>query len=239
MGRISENIKYLMRERGISANKLSTLIPIKRQSIDSYCSGKTEPRGKNLKLLADYFDVSEEWLLVGDTEIEPPIVNKNGVVFTELPNGQYLMAMPIIGVSAQAGFTDYDVDEVRLEDMPKHSVIVDKYHKGNYYAFEVSGDSMDNGTNKAICHGDIVATRELARDNWSSRLRIKERPYWIIFTQDASRPLLKQIVEHNVNAGTIRCHSLNTSPEYDDFELSLSRVQRLFYVIRITRNIDF
>jgi hypothetical protein len=44
---------------------------------------------------------------------------------------------------------------------------------------------------------------------------------------------VKQIVEHNVEEGVIRCHSINPSPEYHDFDIDLREVTRIFKVAAI------
>ncbi|HYD91962.1 MAG TPA: hypothetical protein VEA37_10810, partial [Flavobacterium sp.] len=94
---------------------------------------------------------------------------------------------------------------------------------------------MDDGTKDAIPSGYIVSTRELQQHHWRSKLRFKDYRFWVIYTTEASMPLLKEIVAHDVDKGTITIHSLNDSPEYEDRELSLNSIKKLFYVIDIHR----
>jgi hypothetical protein len=44
---------------------------------------------------------------------------------------------------------------------------------------------------------------------------------------------VKQIVEHKIEEGIIRCHSINPSPQYHDFEIDLREVSRIFRVAAI------
>lgn len=189
-----------------------------------------------LKDVAKYVNfTTEDWLLYGENGEVYETDNNNGNHFIELSNGQYLMIMPTVGVEVQARYLDSSSDVEFIAELPKHSIIVDDVKKGSYVAFVVSGDSMDNGLSNAIMAGDVVATRELQRVHWRDKIRYKDFPNWIIYTTKSAKPLLKQIVSHDTDTGMIVCHSLNDSPEYSDFELNLNDVNKLFYVIRITR----
>lgn len=197
-------------------------------------------------ITSKYPNISYDWLLNGEGEMfikkednavvnEPYEIyvtaNKNGSDFLKLENGQYLMTMPLAEWSVQAGLLDHYQDIEYVKDMAKHSIIVDEPYKGRYMAFRVKGDSMDNGTSEGFVQNMIVSTRELQRQHWTSKLRYKDFPYWIIYTTQNKMPLLKEIIDHDVETGVITCHSLNDSPEYNDFELHINDVQALFYVI--------
>lgn len=164
--------------------------------------------------------------------------NKNANSFAKLPNGQWLMTMPLAEFSIQAGLLDHYQDLDYMEGLAQHSIIVDNPVKGKYIAFRVSGDSMDSGGRDAILPNSIVSTRELQRQHWTSKLRFKDFPYWVIYTTQAKMPLLKEIVSHDVYKGVITCHSLNSDPGYTDFDLSLNDVQALFYVVNVYRDIS-
>ena len=87
---------------------------------------------------------------------------------------------------------------------------------------------MDNGTWNSFRKGDVVLVRELDRSDWMPHLRIDKWPFWVVVFDNNIR--LKQIVKHD--GDTITLHSLNPSPEYSDFSLNLSKVSRLFNVIK-------
>lgn len=182
--------------------------------------------------------VNEADLVVREPYVMDYVENSNYNTFMKLPNGQYLMTMPLAEFAIQAGFLDHYQDLEFLADMPVHSIIVDKPVKGRYVAYRVKGDSMDSGKNDAIMQNNIVACRELQMVHWSSKIRFKDFPYWVIYTTQSQYPLLKEIVAHDTQNGTIRCHSLNEAPEYTDFELSLNDVQALFYVVDVSRSVS-
>lgn len=62
------NLKILRREMGLSQQKLALVIDSSQQNIHRYENGFYEPDIKTLKLLADFFDTSIDYL-VGRTDI--------------------------------------------------------------------------------------------------------------------------------------------------------------------------
>jgi len=167
-----------------------------------------------------------------------PFENKNGNNFIQLPNGQYYMTVPLAEFKVQAGFLDHYQDADYLMDLQQHGMVVEKPVQGRYVAFRVSGDSMDDGSINAIPRNSIVSTRELQRQHWSSKLRYRDFPYWIIYTRQSKLPLLKEIIDHDVATGFVTCHSLNDSPEFHDFQIHIDEIQALFYVIDVTKSVS-
>lgn len=106
---------------------------------------------------------------------------------------------------------------------------IDKVYHGKYVAFEVDGDSMDDGTRKSFQRGDVVLARMLDRQHWTTNLHITTWPFWVVCWGNNIR--LKQIVSQG--EGNITLHSLNPSPEYTDFTLPLDDVNMLFNVIEV------
>ena len=62
MENFSERIKNLREERGLSQEALGAVIGVKRFSIYTYEKGRACPDMKGLIALADYFDVSLDYL---------------------------------------------------------------------------------------------------------------------------------------------------------------------------------
>jgi len=62
MATFSERIKELRQEKGISQEELGNIIGVKRFSIYSYEKDKSYPEMKGLIALAEYFDVSMDYL---------------------------------------------------------------------------------------------------------------------------------------------------------------------------------
>lgn len=234
-------IKQKREKLGLTQKELADLIGASRETIINYEKGKPIPKSKD-EILSKVLDQDEAHnTIVRSKEIvklAADFENKNGNKFIELPNGQFYMLMPLADFNIQAGFLSNYQDADFLMDLSQHGILVDKPVQGRYVAFKVNGDSMDDGSSNAISRNSIVSTRELQRHLWNSKLRYRDFPFWVIYTTQSKMPLLKEIIEHNTEEGYIVCHSLNDSPEFTDFKLSIDDVQALFYVIDVNRTVS-
>ena len=70
-----ERIKELRERLGLTQQKFSDRIGLKRQTIAAYEMGKIEPSDSTLLLLCKEFNVNEEWLRTGKGEIFLPESN--------------------------------------------------------------------------------------------------------------------------------------------------------------------
>lgn len=185
-----------------------------------------------------YPDLNTQWLLKGEGEMlkgdneekNPYLITKTGTQYFEMPNGSFLMSVPFVPIKAYAKYVDECIDLEADAVMEQYNFIVDKIGHGRYMAFEIKGDSMDDDTRGSLCEGDIVLARELSRDLWRDKLHIHQYPNWIIVLNNTI--LCKQIIEQDLEKGTITCHSLNPSPEYSNFELKLDDICQMFNIIQ-------
>ena len=127
---------------------------------------------------------------------------------------------PLISQYAYGGYMRGFADPIYIKEQPTYTARV-KHNGGNYVAFEVKGDSMDDRSYRSICEGDLILGRELQKEYWTSRLHI---PKVFIIVHKEEGVVIKEIVEHDVETGRILCHSWNPLPEYEDFELNLKDV---------------
>lgn len=58
----SERLKRLRKNKGLKQQELAEIFGIKQNSYSDWENGKTEPSFDNLVKLADFFDVSLDWL---------------------------------------------------------------------------------------------------------------------------------------------------------------------------------
>jgi len=75
---IGEKIDQLIKESGITAYKLSKDIYVSQSAISNWISGKKKPIAPLVKLIADYFNVSFDWLLKDKGEMEDGIDSSHG-----------------------------------------------------------------------------------------------------------------------------------------------------------------
>lgn len=244
----SIDVKAIRKKLGMTQESFGDAIGVSKRTIVKYENGHPVPESKVklIRLISEQNATSDEvnqdsslvLIPVTDPYKMDFFENNNANSFMKLENGQYLMTMPLAEFSIQAGLLDHYQDIEYIKEMAKHSIIVDEPARGRYMAFRVKGDSMDNGTSDAILHDSVVSTRELQRQHWTNKIRYNDFPYWVIYTTESRYPLLKQIIDHDVERGIIKCHSLNDGPEFPDFDLSLDTVQALFYVIDVSRKLS-
>jgi hypothetical protein len=164
-------------------------------------------------------------------DIEYAGENKNGGIFYRDKNsGKLYLSVPHVPYAARGEFPNLADSLEPTTEWGRETYEVDKKVNGRYFSFDVRGDSMDNGMRKSLQDGDKVLVRELELDNWRT-LRAGDHRFWVLVFD--SSVLIKEISSFNGDTGTIICHSLNPSPEYHDFTLSLDNVRYLYYVIKI------
>ena len=138
---------------------------------------------------------------------------------------------PLVSQYAYAGYISGYADEEYIENLPVVPFIADHEAKGNYVAFEVRGDSMDNGTDEGYMEGDRLLGREIPPDLWAnSKLHIRKWDFIIVHTEGI---LIKRIIAHDVDKHLITIHSLNEM--YEDKVLDLKDVRKIFNVIELQR----
>lgn len=237
---------YRLKQNGIMNNE-ATLTKIKQ--------GIQQPSRKMLdKYLTFYPQVNPVWLLLGNGEpmlsgakpmeqnVVPEVMlpkanelyleTKSGMKYYELGESQYKMRVPFVPFNAYARYicdTSSPIEQER-DEWDEIDFIVDKIGHGNYMAFEIKGDSMDDDSKRSFSHGDKVLVRELDRVHWKDGIRINQYPFWVIVLGNTI--LCKQIIAHDTEQNLITCHSLNPSPEYQDFTVSLDDTYRLFNVVQ-------
>jgi phage repressor protein C with HTH and peptisase S24 domain len=154
--------------------------------------------------------------------------------FVDLGNGQYIMIVPLVQDYAYAGYLAGYQDEEYIDELPKHSFVVNKQHRGKYMAFQVIGDSMSNGTEESITEGSTVTGREIQRHLWSSRFHIHRFKDYVIVHKEGI--LIKRIIRHDVDSGVITCQSLNPDKDaYPDFDLNLDDCSQIFNIVNVTQ----
>ncbi|MDQ1088612.1 helix-turn-helix domain-containing protein [Siphonobacter sp. SORGH_AS_1065] len=183
------------------------------------------------------FDEAEPINTIEDSENPNIFTTNNGIEFKELGDGRLQMTMPLVDQSASAGYMESWADPTYIDELPKHTIIREKRHRGFYRAFRVKGDSMDNGLKDAICNGDIVAGRKIEKQYWTSKLHIDTYEVFVIVHQTQGIAI-KSILDHDVKNGKITCRSKNPDRQaYPDFTLDLNDVMEIYNVVSIERKL--
>lgn len=197
-----------------SGYKISKATGLTEASISNWRRGLKEPSLANANILIQYF--------------ESTIDVKNDV--TPI-NNPIILNVPLVSQYAQAGYLSGYADPGYMDTLPTIPYIVDHEALGHYVAFEVKGDSMDDGTDEAIKEGDRLLCREIRPELWAeSKLHFRKWDFVIVHEEGI---LVKRIIDHDVENHTITIHSLN--PLYPDKVINLADVKQIFNVIELQR----
>ena len=127
----SEQLKMLRNKKRLSQAKLADELGVSASTVAMWESGEREPKNyKTLELIADYFNVNMEVLLIGKLS----------------PNKIPVLGRVIAGIPIEA------VDEIiDYEEIPQSMV-----KNGEYFALQIKGDSME----PKFSAGDVVIVRK-------------------------------------------------------------------------------
>ena len=215
-------IKPLLKERGIRIKDFCDELGLTEQGFAKLVRANST-KIETLELIAEKLDVPVSIFF------SAPQKEANDA---ELLTNMHCVEVPIVPVYAYASFLHGHDDTEYMDSLPTISVIIDKkYNKDKRVVFEVKGNSMDDGTNRGLLDGDKILVTELDSDCCRTKLKTGDSFFVIIHRTDGI--VVKQIVEHHVEEGIIRCHSINPSPQYHDFDVDLREVTKIFKVAAI------
>lgn len=174
---------------------------------------------------------NEDWLLTGEGEMLNNANPKPKYNEATLLNQNYIINVPLVNQYAQAGYLCGYQDAAYIATLPTMPFIIDHEAKGNYVAFEVKGDSMNDGTEESYLEGDRLLCREIAPYLWvDSKLHFRKWDFVIVHEDGI---IVKRIIDHDVENHTITIHSLNNM--YPDRVIDLCDVKQIFNVIELQR----
>lgn len=232
--RIKEFISYAKKSKNAIGKEIGDKNGMRLTHVES---GRNKISEKLAKDITDVYDkLSYNWLLTGEGEMLSdmntalkPIAKNDAAI--EVPTNY--IKVPVIPIKAQAGLLTGYGDDAYWDGLPTEIWEVDREYKGNYVVFEIRGDSMDDNTVEAILEGDRVLCREIGKQHWQNKLHINKWNFVIVHKEEGI--IVKRITDHEVEAGIIKCHSLNSY--YEDFEINLKDVIALYNVVDLKRNL--
>lgn len=136
-----KRLKELRQKQGISQKDFASLISIPANTYNQWENGKRQPDNETMLKLAEYFNVSVDYLLGRDDN--PPVSRRKGV---RIPvYGDTAAGVPILAIE------DFDSDDP--DDWEE--ITEDMARSGDYIALRIKGDSME----PRMKTGDIVIVR--------------------------------------------------------------------------------
>lgn len=226
-----EIINKVLEELNLKAPTFAESIGVKYQRIFDLQKGKVKKISSSLAndIISKYGQFNLTWLLTGEGEmLNTPDQSSDEASPIDEP---IILRVPLVSQYAQAGYLCGYADAAYMATLPTIPYIVDHEAQGHYVAFEVKGDSMNDGTEDAILEGDRLLCREIMPHLWvSSKLHFRKWDFVIVHTEGI---LVKRILDHDVENHTITIHSLNSM--YPDKIINLADVKQIFNVIELQR----
>lgn len=214
-----EKLKKYLKEKKISVQHLAEKLNVSRQTIyDYFKSANLQP--DTVRNLLDKLNVNVNEIWTDETSLT--IIHKAENLN---PIDEDFVQVPLAETKSSAGYALRYNDQEYIEDLPK-THIPKQYDKGNFMVFEVDGDSMDDGTSRAIKHKDRILAQEIDVSDWKN-ITINRYPFIIVYDNST---IIKQIANYDRNNGNITCHSFN--PTFKDFQINVDEVRQLFYAIK-------
>ncbi len=228
-------LKQLRRKKSINQSDLAKAIGVSLRTIQLYEKENANIPIKNLNKLADYFDLGIDQLYA--QEVNEEVVSydkqttrsKKGHTIRKLAPGKYLLSVPLITEDSLKSYLEHISDTDFLKELPCIGFVIDQVSISSYLAFEISNSSMDNGLTNRIPQKSIVLAKQVSSREVTKRIN-EDNSYWVIALENDL--MCKEITAYNKKEKSITCHSLNRSPEYQDFEVLIDEVKAFFRVVR-------
>lgn len=167
------------------------------------------------KISAAFPQLNIQWLAYGEGNMF-----KDNVIVSD----DNVAMIPLVPQKAHAGYLGGYADSEYISKLPTIPIV--KMSKEKYIAFEVSGDSMDDGSSRAYQDGDIVICKECPTEIIKCNgLNTKDKEFVIVHRLGI---LLKRINNLDLKEGKITLHSFN--PIYEDITLELENVKQIWVV---------
>ena len=131
-------LKELRTHSNLSQQKMADVLGISRSAVAMWETGGSEPDNKTLEKIADYFNVSIDYLL-GRDDTPRPRTEKKGVKIPVL--GRVAAGIPITAIEE---VLDYEEIEESLAKT------------GDFYGLQIRGTSME----PKFSEGDVVIVRQ-------------------------------------------------------------------------------
>ena len=234
--RYIEIISIIMQEEGMTKDAdLASVIGVERSIIPKVRTGKQYASIELIvKTFIAYPKINTDYILTGRGSMfnQEQGTHKETIESNAQPlSAGITMLVPLVNQYAYAGYLSGFQDETYLGTLPTIPFTVDHEARGNYVAFEVKGDSMNNGTEESYIEGDKLFCREIPQYLWAdSKLHIRKWDFVIVHEDGI---LVKRIIDHDVQNHTITVHSLNDF--YPDRVINLAEVRQIFNVVEMQR----
>ncbi|MDB5158952.1 MAG: DNA-binding transcriptional regulator, XRE-family domain [Mucilaginibacter sp.] len=144
MTKISSNIKFLRKKKGLTQQQFADQVGIKRSLVGAYEEERAEPKYDLLKNIALFFDITVDDFInetIDDKWLAKPKPNQAGLrvlsISVDKEDNENIEMVPL---KASAGYMNGYADPEYVAQLPK--LYLPMFKQGTYRGFEIKGDSM-------------------------------------------------------------------------------------------------
>ncbi len=221
-GRFCQAVDFLLKNKiARNKNEIMNRLDLYLGRLSLILGGKANVATDNLAMLSRVYGISTEWLLLGTG----PMVGSSIRSAAENHRQKDAMAdaLPLIPLTALAGFNGVDEPGVSLADCTKY-LVPEFAEAGADFLIRVQGNSMV----PTFQSGDLVACKRVVADAW-----IDFGDAYVIDGQQGI--MIKRIFNDATNPDKLLCRSDN--PEVAPFSIAKSEVRSLSRVLGVVRNL--
>lgn len=222
MSFLAENLRVLRKQQGLTQAQFAEKIGSNRSAIGAYEEGRADPRLDTLTLMARYFGVTLDALILTQmttegsrtkNHLDMPLRVLPVAVDLKDPNSSVVTLVPD---RAAAGYTGGFGDAEFIEELPVLQLPFEEmHHSKTHRVFQIEGDSMLPIPSGAY----IITTYTEGFD------KLKPGRCYVLVTQ-TDGVVYKRAGNLDHNAGTLELISDN--PQFEPYELELKEVREVW-----------
>ena len=218
-----KTLREILKERSISQQVVADALGINITNIRRY-DDLSKRSWDEIVTIAKVIgvDISE---LIG-LNISIPTANE-----TEPVTDPITKRVPLVNQYAYAGYLAGYKDQKYIDQLPIIPFDSEDDPNFRYMAFEMKGNSMDDGSRYSYIDGDKIFCQEIPLRMWdTSKLHTMNWNFVIVYKEGI---IVRKIIDHDIQNRTIVAHPLN--PFINDELINLVDVYQIFHVLEYLR----
>ncbi|WP_337659391.1 helix-turn-helix transcriptional regulator [Butyricimonas virosa] len=218
-----KTLREILKERSISQQVVADALGINITNIRRY-DDLSKRSWDEIVTIAKVIgvDISE---LIG-LNISIPTANE-----TEPVTDPITKRVPLVNQYAYAGYLAGYKDQKYIDQLPIIPFDSEDDPNFRYMAFEMKGNSMDDGSRDSYIEGDKLFCQEIPSHMWdTSKLHTMNWNFVIVYQKGI---IVRKIIDHDIQNRTIVAHPLN--PFINDELINLVDVYQIFHVLEYLR----
>src|ERR1700744_3263040 len=209
MSKISSNIKFLRKKKGLTQQQFADQIGIKRSLVGAYEEERAEPKYDLLKNIASFFEITVDDFInetINEKWAPKPKGNPANLrglsISVDKDDNENIELVPL---KASAGYLNGYADPEYVAKLPKFYLPM--FNQGTYRAFDIKGDSMLPLVSGTIIIGEYV-------ENWGD---VKTADTYVIISKTEG-VVYKRV--GNKFKDNKKLKLVSDNPVYEPYEIS-------------------